>query len=293
MEYNGIPEQAKRPYAPNHLPCLSITITSHPLRLAHAPTPAQNRAQPAMHLDLKRAMRHPLAIDTNIAVAPAHDQAIRTDLLVVDMRHVEKRVSFNRAHGADGGAGGQVAADAHEVETAVGGQGGGEEVCGGGHVGHVAGVKGAEVGVGDQVPVLGEGVVDGAVLEGREARGGVGRRARIGAAGLRGAGAVGFAHRGFGGVLDFDGHVGWVDFLVEYAHEDAPCEARAAHPAQVLGGEVGFGDDADGLGEEGEGASGALGDGRQVEGRAQALDHGEGGEAGVVVAVEVEAGGVA
>lgn len=121
-------------------------------------TLAQHGAQPAMHLALKRLKRDSLAVNANVAGggplcgSAARDNAIGGDFAIVDVVEVEESMVGDGEEGLDGGVAGDVAADADKVKAAVGGEGGGEEVCVAGDVGHVSGVEVAKIVVGDEVP---------------------------------------------------------------------------------------------------------------------------------------------
>ena len=92
--------------------------------------------------------------------------------------------------------------------------------------------------------------------------------------------------------LDFDGEVAGVDGLGPDAGEETVGEAVPAHPAEVLGSQIGVCDGAEGLAEKGEEALRALCDGDEVHWLDYAFDDGEGGGAGRVSAGEVPAHGV-
>ena len=105
-------------------------------------------------------------------------------------------------------------------------------------------------------------------------------------------GAVVGSDGGFVGDLGLDGQVAGVDGLAEEADEETVGEAGGTHPANVVGAQVGFGDDADGLTEEGDDTLVALGDGDEVEGGAEAFDEDQGGGGAGFGAVEVPGHGV-
>src|SRR4051812_31128125 len=114
------------------------------------PTLTQRRPQPLMHFYLKPLKRDSLPINTDVAMLlPLGNNTIGANFLVVDILEVEKRVVFHTLECLDCAVPGEVASDADEVETAVCGERGGEEVCICRHVGNVSGVKVSEVVVGD------------------------------------------------------------------------------------------------------------------------------------------------
>ncbi len=140
------------------------------------------------------------------------------------------------------------------------GEGGGKEVRAGGHDGHVACVEIPHFGAWDGGEGCGEGGGGGAVLERGKAGGG--GAAAFGDGGVVGEGAaVVVFYLWFGGDVDGSPDLAGPDCFAEDAHEEAVGQAGGAHPAEVLGAAVDFGDDADGLGEEGECATVGLGDG--------------------------------
>lgn len=90
-----------------------------------------------------------------------------------------------------------------------------------------------------------------------------------------------------------DSYISRINGLAEDASEDAVGEAGAAHPAEMFGGEVAFGDNADGLREKRQGAAVSLRHRDQIQGRTDALDDLEGCQTWTVGAIEVQAHGVA
>lgn len=91
-----------------------------------------------MNLRLKRLERHPLAIDADVPrLLLARHDAVPQYLAVADKRLVEEFVALDGEHEVDGGCARDAAVDADQVHEAVAGECGREEVCVGGHVGHL------------------------------------------------------------------------------------------------------------------------------------------------------------
>lgn len=212
-----------------------------------------------MHLGLERCERDFLSVDTDeaISLALGYDP-IRRDFDVIDMGHVEEGAVLDGEHGLDGKGAAAIAVDGDDVLAAVVGEGGGEEVGGFGHVGHVAAIEVTQFVAGNDGPVWWDRGIDGAVDEGGETVAGVWVMAGGGGGFVVEFFEVAVSDLGFGGNFEFDCEIAGINCFAEDADEEAVGEARATHPTHVVCSKVGFGDDADRLGEEGQRSSVAL-----------------------------------
>lgn len=109
-----------------------------PRRLKHAPL-AKRQSQPFMHLHLKRRKRSGFSINADDAVGifVAGRQPESGHFLVRDKRVVKEVAVFDRELHLDVLPQGNVAVGGDQIEQAVVGEGGGEEVGVWGHVCHL------------------------------------------------------------------------------------------------------------------------------------------------------------